>query len=127
MRVLGIMPGPGAPPSEKDYLRNAELRDQFNAARLNIGMTESEVQAALKAKPLESGKVEAGDYRIYGSNESVGDISSISGTFRHFSNILVVFREGKAVAISSTPAGYDWRRKLGEATTDLPKRPAMGK
>jgi hypothetical protein len=121
MRVLRIMPGPGAPPSEKDYLRNAALRDQFNAARLNIGMTESEVEAVLKAKPLESGKVEAGDYRIYGSNESVGHISSISGAFPHFSNVLVVFRQGTAIAIESVPAGIDWRRKITEAFADLPK------
>ena len=39
-------------------------------ARLNVGMTESEVEAVVKAKPIESGNVEAGVYRIYGSNES---------------------------------------------------------
>jgi hypothetical protein len=122
MRVLGLAPGPEPPPTEKDYLRNAALRDQFNAARLKIGMTESEVEATLKAKPLESGQVEAGLYRIYGSNESF-DISSISGVWRHFSNILVVFRDGKAIAISSIPAGLDWRQKLGETTIDLRRAP----
>ena len=38
----------------------AELRDQFNAARLKIGMTEMEVESVLKAKPIEAGEVEAG-------------------------------------------------------------------
>jgi hypothetical protein len=120
LRAIGAAPGPDAPASEKDYLRNAALRDQFNAARLNIGMTEMEVEAALKAKPLESGKVEAGLYKIYGSNESFN-----IDAWLHFSNILVVVREGKAIAISSTPAGYGWRRRLGEATIDLPAPPRL--
>lgn len=123
MRALGLAPGPEAPASEKEYLRNAALRDQFNTARLNIGMTEPEVEAVLKAKPLESGKVEAGLYKIYGSNESF-DISSISGTWRHFSNVLVVFRGGKVIAIQDLPAGYDWRREVGKTFVDLPKRAA---
>ena len=115
MRAFGLVPGPGPAASEKDYLRNAELRDQFNAARLDIGMTEAEVEIALKAKPLESGKVEAGPYKIYGSNEWF-DLDM----WLQFSNILVIFREGKAVAISSIPARYDWRRELAKATVDLP-------
>ncbi|MGO8751434.1 MAG: hypothetical protein ACLQNE_36265 [Thermoguttaceae bacterium] len=118
LRAMGTVPGPGAPASEKDYLRNAALRDQFNAVRLSIGMSESEVEAVLRAKPLESGKVEAGLYRIYGSNESFD-----ASMFIHFSNILVVFAKGKATAISSIPAGYDWRRRLGEATIGLPAPP----
>lgn len=56
--------------TEDDYKRNAELRDQYNAARLQIEMTQSEVEAVLKAKPIESGEVEAGSFIIYGSNES---------------------------------------------------------
>ncbi len=119
MRVMGVAPAPGLPASEKDYLRNAQLRDQFNAARLNVGMTESEVEAVVKAKPIESGNVEAGVYRIYGSNESFNIDPSL-----HFSNILVVFREGKSIAISSILAGDGWRRKLGEETIDLPKHAA---
>ena len=118
MRTIGLAPGPGPPPSEKDYLRNAELRDQFNAARLNIGMTEVEVEAVVKAKPLESGKVEAGLYRIYGSNESINVEFWLRAP-----HILVVFREGKATAISSIPGGHGWRRELGKATIDLPAPP----
>lgn len=118
MRSLGLAPGPGDPPTKEDYLRNAALRDQFNAARLNIGMTEAEVEAVLKATPLESGEVEAGSYRIFGSNEAFNiNINSLL----HFSNILIIFREGKAVSISSIPAGYDWRRNLGKRVVDLPE------
>lgn len=115
LRAMGAAPGPGKPASEKDYLRNAALRDQFNGARLRIGMTESDVDSVLEAKPLESGKVDGGDYRIYGSNESFNVDDSL-----HFSNILVVFRDRKASAIVSVPAGYDWRWNLGQATVDLP-------
>lgn len=115
LRAMGAAPSPDAPASEQDYVRNAALRDQFNAARLSIGMTEAEVEAVLKAKPLESGKVELGLYKIYGSNDSFN-----MNAWLHFSNILVVFREGKTTAISTTPAGYDWRRRLREATIDLP-------
>lgn len=105
--------------SRRDYKRNAELRDQFNAARLRIGMTESEVESVLRAKPLESGEVEAGSYRIYGSNESF-NINLIS---LHFRNILVVFRGGKVSGTYSAPPGAEWRRELGEWFVDLPKRP----
>jgi hypothetical protein len=124
MRALGLAPGPEPPPTEQDYLRNAALRDQFNAARLKIGMTESEVEATLKAKPMESGQVEAGLYKIYGAEESF-HISNIAGVWRRFSNVLVIFRDGKAIAISSIESGYDWRRKLAEVTIDLPKRDSV--
>lgn len=98
----------------KEVKINVGLRDQFNAARLKIGMTVAEVESILKAKPLESGKVEAGNYKIYGSNESF-DI----GYILHFSNILVVFKEGKASTIYNVPAGYEWRQKLGKLFIDL--------
>jgi hypothetical protein len=39
---------------ERDIKNNVELRDQFNAARLKIGMTESDVESALRATPIES-------------------------------------------------------------------------
>ena len=90
--------------------------NQFNAARLKIGMTESETEAVLKAKPLESGKVEAGDYKIYGSNESF----NINYPLR-FSNILLVFTGGKLSVIRSIPSGAEWRQELGEMFSDLPK------
>jgi len=115
MRALGIAAGRENPPTAKDYERNATLRDQFNPARLDIGMTEAEIEAVLKAKPLESGQIEGGSYRIYGSNETF-DI----GDWLRFSNVLVIFREGKAIRISSIDSGYDWRQRLAERIIDLP-------
>jgi hypothetical protein len=118
LTIAWLLLRPGIPAaSEKDYQRNAELRDQFNASRLEIGMTESAVESVLKAKPLESGKMGARSYQIYGSNESFNIDSDYS---LHFSNILVVFREGKASVIHSFPARPQWRRELGEGFTDLP-------
>jgi hypothetical protein len=123
LRALGLAPGP--PPREKDpekLRKNIALRDQFNAARLNIGMTEAEVRATFKAKPVESGNVEAGDYSIYGSNAgfNVNDWRC----FSTYLNILVVFRDGKAIAISNIASGLDWRQKLEKTVIDLPKRDA---
>lgn len=105
--------------SKCDYKRNAELRDQFNGARVRIGMTESEVESVLGAQPLESGEVEAGSYRIYGSNESF-NINLIS---LHFRNILVVLREGRVIGTYTAPPGAEWRRELGEWFMDLPNCP----
>jgi hypothetical protein len=78
-------------------------------------MTESEVESVLKAKPLESGKVDAGSYRIYGSNKSfkMKDL--------HFANILVVFRDGKVSVIGGADAGDAWRQELAWEFVDLPK------
>jgi hypothetical protein len=115
LRSFGVVPGPDAPATKKEYLRNAALRDQFNAARLDLGMTKSEVEAVLNAKPLEEENVEAGTYQIYGGNESYN-----MDPWLHFSNIFVVYKKEIAIAISSTPAGYDWRRELGEVISDLP-------
>ena len=113
-KASGLAPSP--PPAEKDpekLRKNIALRDQFNAARLNIGMTEAEVEAMLKAKPLESGKVAAGNYSIYGSGVWFG--VSDWRCFSLYLNILVVFRDGKAIAISSIKSGPDWRRNLDKA------------
>ncbi len=118
LKAMGAVPGPSPPATDQDFERNAALRDQFNAARLRVGMTEAQVEAVLKAEPMESGKVEAGIYRIYGSNESFN-----IQVWLHFSNVLVIYREGKAIAIGSVSAGNDWRQKLGQATADLPAPP----
>ncbi|HVS09439.1 MAG TPA: hypothetical protein VMS76_06145, partial [Planctomycetota bacterium] len=88
---------------------NLALRDQFNAARLSIGMTEQEVESVFGAKPLESGKAGASIYKIYGSNESFDLRAPL-----HFANVLVLFDEGKVNVIHGVPAGYEWRRTLGE-------------
>jgi hypothetical protein len=104
-------------PTTADIKRNAELREQFKAARLDFGMTESEVQETLKAKPIEAGATEAGAYAIYGSNES------FSLYWGHlFSNVLVVFREGRLIAAYDICAGAGWREALRRTFGDLEKR-----
>lgn len=82
----------------KDYQRNAALREQFNPARLTIGMTEQEVGRVLKAKPIETGKLEAGTCNIYGSNDSFPIDVDL-----YFSNVVVLFKDSKAISIFSFP------------------------
>ncbi len=100
--------------------RNAELRDQFNAARLGLGMTERQVQSVLKAKPLYSGSVKAGPIQIYGSKESLG-------VFPHYSNILLLFKDGKVCGIYSgetVPGGNDGLQEMRDRFfSDLPEIP----
>jgi hypothetical protein len=84
-------------PSEETYKVNAELRDQFNASRLEIGMTQREVETVLRAKPIESGEVERGSYKIYGSDKS---FQAFIFELRYL-NILVLYRDGKVVGIYS--------------------------
>jgi hypothetical protein len=89
---------------------------------LGIPMAEcntERVNAVLGAQPLESGEVEAGSYRICGSNESF-NINLIS---LHFRNILVVLREGRVIGTYTAPPGAEWRRELGEWFMDLPNCP----
>jgi hypothetical protein len=105
-------------PTDKDYQRNADLRSQFNAARLDLGMSEAKVASVLKAKPLEVGKADAGSYAFYGSNE----FFNVSA-FLRFQNILVVFRDGKAISIENCGATDDWRERLPLSYVDLPKKP----
>jgi len=105
-------------PTDDDHLRNAALRDQFNAARLDIGMTQAEVEAVLEAKPLEAGNVDAGSYKIYGSDKSFN-----VDFWLHYSNVLVVFREGRVTVVNSIDARAGWRSALGRTFDDL-ARPA---
>ena len=113
--IRAALPGSKLVASEEDYKRNTELRDQFNAARLEIGMTPSEIEAVFKAQPIESGELEEGSYRIFGSNESFSINHAI-----HFANILIVFKEGKAALIYSASPGDNWRGELQWAFIDLP-------
>ena len=119
LRATGRAPGPDSEKERKEHQRNAALREQFNASRLRIGMTEQEVEAVFRAKPLESGRVRMGSYNIYGSNESV----DITGTC-HFANVLAVFDKGKLSLVEGVRVDYgdDWRQRLGERFIDLPKR-----
>jgi hypothetical protein len=107
--------------SEADYKRNAALRDQFNASRLKIGMTEPEIEAIFRAKPLQSGEVQAGRFEIYGSDESFDIVFSL-----HYSNVMVLFNEGKVIGIysgESVLGGQGWYQKLQELFVDLTAPP----
>lgn len=98
--------------------RNAELRDQFNAARLRLGMRASDVQAIFKAVPIESGVVGTNLYQIYGSIESFDITADL-----HYSNVLVVLRDGKVTGIYSgtwVPGGDGGLREMRHWFVDLP-------
>jgi hypothetical protein len=103
---------------------NAQLRDQFNAARLKIGMTKAEVSAKLKDKPLESGVLESGAFEIYGSTKPACAASS-----RAYHNILVLYRDDRLAGIYSGESAPDLNRppspKPGEEGifTGLPPSP----
>jgi hypothetical protein len=120
LRATGMV-GTETSEDEKDRQRNVALRDQFNAARLKIGMTQSEVESVLNARPLESGNVESGSYKIYGSNTSIGTEDIYHSL--HFTNILVVFDKGKASIVRSVSACDDWHQRLAEEFSDLPAPP----
>jgi hypothetical protein len=102
--------------SKEDLARNAHLRDQFNAARLDLGMSANEIGTILKAKPLYSAKYGTDNLKIYGSNESF-NINPVV----HFSNILILFHEGKARAIHGVKAGQYWLQELREQISDFPR------
>lgn len=101
--------------------RNVQLRDQFNAARLSIGMRPADVRATFRATPLDSGTSDSGAYEIYGSNEF---LNIREPPLNGYSNVLVLYRDGKASVILPVLVGhgldYEWRESLGEWFTDLP-------
>jgi hypothetical protein len=83
-------------------------------------MTQEEVQSLLEAKPIESGHVEAGDFRIYGSTQTFNITPDV-----HYSNILVLFTEGKVTGIYSgalVPGGGLGLQEMREWFIDLPSR-----
>jgi hypothetical protein len=99
--------------------RNAVLRDQFNAARLKIGMRATDVEAVFNAKPIRSGIVEGGSFQIYGSTESFDVLSDL-----HYSNVLVVLRDDKVTGIYSgglVPGGYR-HQEMQQWFIDLPEQ-----
>jgi hypothetical protein len=96
----------------RDLSRNAELRDQFNASRLKIGMTQAEVESVLRADPIETGDVEAGPYRLFGGTETLSVME-----YLHYANILTLFRDGRLAGIYSgymVPGGERGIRSLRE-------------
>ena len=62
----------------------------------------------------------ARSYSIYGSDVWF-DVSDWR-CFSPYSNILVVFRDGKVIAITSLRSGPDWRADAEKTLIDLPKR-----
>ncbi|WP_231742831.1 hypothetical protein [Polystyrenella longa] len=113
-----ILKGAGAVPHQANYEKNRELRNQFNAARLEIGMNMAEVESIFgQEKPLKSGELESGPFRIYGSNESFNTIYPL-----HFSNILVLYQQGKVSGVYSLNPGADWYQQLQHRFSDLPEK-----
>jgi hypothetical protein len=86
--------------------QNLELRDKYNAARIKIGMTQAEVEAILGSQAVQVGKLDFGAYKLYGSPKTF-DISAPL----HFSNVLVLYRDGKVHGIYSG----SWVTDLREA------------
>jgi hypothetical protein len=80
---------------KKEYSKNAKVRDQYNACRLRIGMTETDVDSVLRSKPVHTGQLKDGVFKIYGSNESFGQLNSDV----HYSNVLVIFHENKVTGV----------------------------
>jgi len=113
LKSKGLAP---APATVMDYKRNAQLRDQFNGARLKIGMSPEDVQTVFKAKPLQTGKVAAGDFQVYGSNDSFDIDPALL-----YSNVLVLFKDGKANVIYAIEGGRNWRQKAQERFSDFPR------
>lgn len=90
---------------QRDINRNRQLRDQFNGMRLKLGMSPDEVEATIRAKPLESGVVNTGFYQIYGSLEVLRVMP-----YLHYSNILTLFTNDRLTGIYSgaTIPGGEW-------------------
>jgi hypothetical protein len=109
----------GPIPNEKVFVLNSSLRDQFNASRLNIGMTEAQVNATFHDEPIYSGNSEAGRFAIYGSHRSLDIIPPL-----HYSNVLVLYKDGKLTGIyagESIPGGDANLSSVRALFSDLPK------
>jgi hypothetical protein len=52
---------------KEQYAKNTQLRDQYNASRLKIGMNQEDVQRLFKAKPFEIGTANGLAFEFYGS------------------------------------------------------------
>jgi hypothetical protein len=110
--VLPLLPALDAK-MRSETKKNAELRDQFNASRLKLGMTEGQVELVLRAKPIESGEFSSGSWRLYGSTDE-HDVRDIL----KYSNILVLFKSGTVSGIYSgftVPGGAYGIRSLRES------------
>jgi hypothetical protein len=97
--------------------RNAVLRDQFNAARLKLGMSPEDVSATFRVEPLSTGHVQAGEYRLYGSTESLNLTNDI-----HYANVLVLFEHDRVIGIYSgglVPGGQQGITEMKKWFTEL--------
>lgn len=102
---------------ERSLKKNADLRDQYNAMRLKIGMHESDVESVLRSQPILQGEVQAGTFKIYGADQVLD-----ADRYLHYSNILTLFVNGQLIGIYSgytVPGGYQWRQRLLESFDDL--------
>ncbi len=94
---------------------NTQLRDQFNSARLKIGMTKAEVAATLRARPLESGALDSGSFEIYGSTKI-----KLFNQARHYKNVLVVYRGDRLAVIYSGLSALGGQVGLNSLRKPLP-------
>jgi hypothetical protein len=93
--------------------KNTRLRDQFNAAKLKLGMTKAEVAAMLKSEPLDTGKLEAGSFEVYGSTDFAPFIEAL-----HYHNIFALYHGDRLIGIYSgdvAPGGKDGFESLRKA------------
>lgn len=98
--------------SKADVEKNASLRDQFNAARLAIGMTKDDVEKQFRVTPLRSGKFPHGSFAIYGSKILFDILPQLQ-----YSNVLALYENGKVSGIYSgeTVPGGDQGLKTVQA------------
>lgn len=101
------------------YQRNEQLRKQFDATRLRIGMTAQDVALVYRARPLDTGNIDDRHYQVYGSTESL--IEAVEhDSYLYYQNVLVVFEGGKVVSIYGVPGGKDSLRQIREMFAGLP-------
>lgn len=104
---------------QQDLRENAELRNRYNAARLRVGMTKKEVETVIGELPIASGHVESGSFCVFGSRKTFDVLP-----YLHYSNILVLFTDGKVIGIYSgysVPGGEAGLDGLSETFLDLPR------
>jgi hypothetical protein len=83
--------------TEGELKENIELRHRYNAARIKIGMTQSEVERILGRESLESGEFDSGSYKLYGSAKTFDIPKPL-----HFTNVLVLYQDGTVQGIFSS-------------------------
>jgi hypothetical protein len=106
--------------TQEDYERNTSLRDRFNASRIDLGMTESQVETIFRAKPIRTDAWERGTFSIYGNRESFKISASL-----HYSNVIVLYEYGKVCGVYSgetVPGGDRGLNELPNIFVDLAAR-----